>query len=364
MNHSTLKSSRKVHQVLVALLLVAGSTGEFAVAQRSVRAAETQRGLVGDTDNFELLPTVPGESVPPAVTAGIRSFVVTETQTPTTNGVGDSTSTLQSDAETTTLTDGTLPADAVEKEEVQDGLPAESQVNTLVAPTSSASSSSASSSSSSGAATELTSSGSGLETSHVESLKASTTTTSGASSSKGARSSSTSSSSSGSNESSSSGSGDQTYESGSSSGNKTYLCKCKSLYRVSLMGRSDYCLPKSVNANDKCGNVNLGTSGKCPLQGAQPCSPEIGYSLTKDSVCLLDEDANVYKCVASKEDFDKLRNYGKKSSKSTKQGNSTTASNTTTAPRSSAATAPQRVSPALHVVTLLATLALAGATLL
>ncbi|POM73916.1 Hypothetical protein PHPALM_9187 [Phytophthora palmivora] len=102
--------------------------------------------------------------------------------------------------------------------------------------------------------------------------------------------------------------------SGSSSSSLEYGCDCRSVRRVSLMGASDYCLDPNATLSSKCGNVQLGESGACPITGAQPCSPK-GHVLANDSLCALDEKDETYKCVASKKDLEIQKKGGKKKKK-------------------------------------------------
>ncbi|KAE8891659.1 hypothetical protein PF005_g7845 [Phytophthora fragariae] len=102
--------------------------------------------------------------------------------------------------------------------------------------------------------------------------------------------------------------------SGSGSSSLEYGCDCRSVRRVSLMGASDYCLDPNAPLSSKCGNVDLGESGACPITGAQPCSPK-GHVLANDSLCALDDKDETYKCVASKKDLDIQKNGKKKKKK-------------------------------------------------
>ncbi|TYZ60847.1 hypothetical protein PybrP1_000426 [[Pythium] brassicae (nom. inval.)] len=328
MTRLNLESARKVHRVLVLVLLVCSSS--VADAQRSMRMAETQRELVGDTAQFDALPPLPPPTATPVDTTLVGAVASQLVAVASSDAVVPAATVADVASLATTTTTSTVSAEADQVPE-QD----ESQVETATT-VSSGSSSSAS------ATTELTSSGLALGM-LVDSLKATTATT---------EHSSGSSSGSGSN-------ATHDYEFGEGN-NKMYKCECSSLQRVSLMGRSNYCLPQRANVNDKCGNVNLGAKGECPRRGAEPCSPELGYNLTQDSMCLLDDRDNVFKCVASTEDLERLRNSGKKKLKSA-QSNATAAAGS--APPSSAA-ASRRPTLALHAVTLIATLALGVATLL
>lgn len=326
-----LERVRKVHQVLVLALLVCGNT--VINAQRSMRMAETQQELVGDTSHFDMLPpllSLTGTQVD-TNTIGAETTTVSQLIAATnSDAVVVPPETLMgiTSLATTSTTTTDVSTETEEAPEVVENL-----VETTTG-TSSASSSSAS-----------------TEFAQVNSLKT------GAAATESTEATTTSKDSSGS--SSSSGSGKHDYEFGAGD-HKTYKCACDGLQRVSLMGRSNYCLPQHANVNDKCGNVNLGAKGECPRRGAEPCSPELGYNLTQDSVCLLDDRDNVYKCVASAEDLERLRTYGKKKLKSA-QSNTTAAVGSV--PPSSAA--PQRrPTLALHAVTLVATLALGVATLL
>ncbi|RLN53208.1 hypothetical protein BBJ29_000530 [Phytophthora kernoviae] len=110
-------------------------------------------------------------------------------------------------------------------------------------------------------------------------------------------------------------SGSSDSSSGSSSSSMEYECDCKALRRVSLMGASDYCLAPNASLSSKCGNENLGENGACPTTGAQPCS-SIGHILANDSLCLMDDKDETYKCVASKHDLDIQKNGKKKKKKS------------------------------------------------
>ncbi|KAI9919712.1 hypothetical protein PsorP6_017496 [Peronosclerospora sorghi] len=105
---------------------------------------------------------------------------------------------------------------------------------------------------------------------------------------------------------------------GSSSGHMEYECDCRMVRRVSLMGASDYCLAPSAALSSKCGNVELGDMGACPLTGAQPCSSK-GHVLANDSLCLLDEKDETYKCVASENDLEIQKNGKKKKGKSSRR---------------------------------------------
>ncbi|OWZ09640.1 hypothetical protein PHMEG_00017619 [Phytophthora megakarya] len=93
-----------------------------------------------------------------------------------------------------------------------------------------------------------------------------------------------------------------------------YDCDCRSVRRVSLMGASDYCLDPNATLSSKCGNIDLGESGACPITGAKPCSSK-GHILANDSLCALDEKDETYKCVASKKDLEIQKKGGKKKKK-------------------------------------------------
>lgn len=80
------------------------------------------------------------------------------------------------------------------------------------------------------------------------------------------------------------------------------------------MGASDYCLSPNASLSSKCGNVDLAESGACPTTGAQPCSNK-GHVLANDSLCLLDDKDDTYKCVASKNDLEIQKKGGKKKKK-------------------------------------------------
>ena len=112
------------------------------------------------------------------------------------------------------------------------------------------------------------------------------------------------------NDSETSDSGSWSMESGSGSRSAEYGCDCRSVRRVSLMGASDYCLAPGALLSSKCGNVELGESGSCPLTGAQPCSVQ-GHILANNSLCALDKKDDTYKCVASKNDLE-IQKHGKK----------------------------------------------------
>ncbi|KAG3103736.1 hypothetical protein PI124_g13994 [Phytophthora idaei] len=114
-----------------------------------------------------------------------------------------------------------------------------------------------------------------------------------------------------------SGSWSWSMDSGSGSSSLEYGCDCRSVRRVSLMGASDYCLDPNAPLSSKCGNVELGESGACPITGAQPCSPK-GHVLANDSLCALDGKDETYKCVASKHDLD-IQKHGKKKKKSNRR---------------------------------------------
>ncbi|CAI5737414.1 unnamed protein product [Peronospora destructor] len=107
-------------------------------------------------------------------------------------------------------------------------------------------------------------------------------------------------------------------EPGSGSLSLEYGCDCRSVRRVSLMGASDYCLAPGALLSSKCGNVDLGESGSCPLSGAQPCSVK-GHVLANDSLCALDNKDETYKCVASKNDLEIQKNGKKKRKKSSRR---------------------------------------------
>ncbi|CAI5707922.1 unnamed protein product [Peronospora farinosa] len=118
-------------------------------------------------------------------------------------------------------------------------------------------------------------------------------------------------------ENSDSGSWSWSMESGSGSLSLEYECDCRSVRRVSLMGASDYCLVPGALLSSKCGNVDLGESGSCPMTGAQPCSVK-GHVLANDSFCALDNKDETYKCVASKNDLEIQKNGKKKRKKSSR----------------------------------------------
>ncbi|KAF4044957.1 hypothetical protein GN244_ATG02662 [Phytophthora infestans] len=126
-----------------------------------------------------------------------------------------------------------------------------------------------------------------------------------------------------------SGSWSWSMDSGSGSSSLEYGCDCRSVRRVSLMGASDYCLNPNAPLSSKCGNVELGESGACPIVGAQPCSPK-GHVLTNDSLCALDDKDETYKCVASKNDLD-IQKHGKKKKKKSNRRHGSDSS-TSTAP--------------------------------
>ncbi|KAG6616163.1 AGC protein kinase [Phytophthora cinnamomi] len=107
--------------------------------------------------------------------------------------------------------------------------------------------------------------------------------------------------------------------SGSGSSSLEYGCDCRSIRRVSLMGASDYCLDPNASLSSKCGNVDLGESGACPITGAQPCSPK-GHVLANDSLCALDDKDETYKCVASKKDLDIQKKGKRKKNKPYRRG--------------------------------------------
>lgn len=208
-------------------------------------------------------------------------------------------------------------------------------------------------------------SSSGAEPTTTALLKKTTATTSSSRSDVTARTSSSSGSgsslSNGKKGSDSGSSGSDDYESGSGS-NHTYACACKDVRKVSLMGQSDYCLAKSANVANKCGNTAMKENGECPRVGAQPCF-DTGHVLANDSICAFDDVDSVYKCVASKEDLEIKKNGGKRS----KKKNSTAQSNATAADsiaKSGAASLPRSTSTAFHAITLIATLALGIAALL
>ncbi|KAK1941056.1 hypothetical protein P3T76_007762 [Phytophthora citrophthora] len=115
------------------------------------------------------------------------------------------------------------------------------------------------------------------------------------------------------------GSGSWSMGSGSSSSSLEYGCDCRSVRRVSLMGASDYCLDPNASLSSKCGNVDLGESGACPITGAQPCSSK-GHVLANDSFCALDDKDETYKCVASKKDLEIQKHGKKKKKKSGRRG--------------------------------------------
>ncbi|KAG7389224.1 hypothetical protein PHYPSEUDO_010782 [Phytophthora pseudosyringae] len=125
-----------------------------------------------------------------------------------------------------------------------------------------------------------------------------------------------------------SGSGSWSIGSGSSSSSLEYGCDCRSVRRVSLMGASDYCLDPNASLSSKCGNVDLGESGACPITGAQPCSPK-GHVLANDSLCALDDKDETYKCVASKKDLDIQKHGKKKKNKSGRRGHGSDSSMST-----------------------------------
>ncbi|KAL3663795.1 hypothetical protein V7S43_011209 [Phytophthora oleae] len=125
-----------------------------------------------------------------------------------------------------------------------------------------------------------------------------------------------------------SGSGSWSLGSGSSSSSLEYGCDCRSVRRVSLMGASDYCLDPNASLSSKCGNVDLGESGSCPITGAQPCSPK-GHVLANDSLCALDDKDETYKCVASKKDLDIQKHGKKKKKKSGRRGHGSESSMST-----------------------------------
>ncbi|GMF50732.1 unnamed protein product [Phytophthora fragariaefolia] len=106
--------------------------------------------------------------------------------------------------------------------------------------------------------------------------------------------------------------------SASGSSSLEYGCDCRSVRRVSLMGASDYCLDPNAPLSSKCGNVDLGENGACPITGAQPCSPK-GHVLANDSLCALDEKDETYKCVASKKDLEIQKKGGKKKKRKTER---------------------------------------------
>ncbi|EGZ05390.1 hypothetical protein PHYSODRAFT_534044 [Phytophthora sojae] len=131
--------------------------------------------------------------------------------------------------------------------------------------------------------------------------------------------------------------------SGSGSSSLEYGCDCRSVRRVSLMGASDYCLDPNAPLSSKCGNVDLGESGACPITGAQPCSPK-GHVLANDSLCALDEKDETYKCVASKKDLEIQKKGKKKKKKSNRRGHGGSGSSMSDAPSHLMLTARQVVS--------------------
>ncbi|KAG1687565.1 hypothetical protein DVH05_004762 [Phytophthora capsici] len=138
--------------------------------------------------------------------------------------------------------------------------------------------------------------------------------------------------------------------SGSSSSSLEYGCDCRSVRRVSLMGASDYCLDPNASLSSKCGNVDLGESGACPITGAQPCSPK-GHVLANDSLCALDDKDETYKCVASKKDLEIQKHGKKKKKKSGRRGRGS---------ESSMSTAPSLLALTAHQVLLIVVCVAAG----
>lgn len=113
---------------------------------------------------------------------------------------------------------------------------------------------------------------------------------------------------------------------------------------------SDYCLDPNASLSSKCGNVNLGESGACPITGAQPCSPK-GHVLANDSLCALDDKDETYKCVASKKDLEIQKHGKKKKKKSGRRGRGS---------ESSMSTAPSLLALTAHQVLLIVVCVAAG----
>lgn len=332
----------------VAVLLLVCSTSSSTANSLAVAAdAVPARELVADVSSFTALDPLATLPLEVNTDAAMAPPVSVSIVAPETTGIAKLTTIDSAPASTAAATSIVMtpvvakltPSPSLARQNAAVAMQLESEVSIPTAASTTASGTD-------------TNSGSSTSVTRATNLKISTTTTTKKPTKAPAHVSGSGSGSSSAE--SSSKSSDGSYESGSGS-NRTYACACSNLRKVSLMGLADYCLAKTAVIGNKCGNKNVAENGECPRHGAMPCS-DTGYVLTKDSLCLFDESDSVYKCVMSAEDLEIKKNGGKRKTKK-----SSTASNATNSSDSlvkSNAALLRRASPALHVITLVASIVL------